>query len=152
MLTKSKSLLSLGLSLAIVVANSIPVFAQFQRRTNQLKQTIQSLPNGDYFYGASPHPDSIGSWYLIFRKSNNLVTGLQYYNNKSGNLCFRGTANLNKITDITKADFIKATNRWVLSHGKPLDLDRLYKISFNQADNGTRKGFLHCIQVFNNKP
>ena len=63
--------------------------------------TIENLPDGKYMYGEIPYPEIISNSYLIFNKSGDIVTGVDYYPHSSGFSCFQGTARGNNIIDTT---------------------------------------------------
>ncbi|GEM_PF-3020576 len=76
---KGKSLLSFGLSLAILAGGCLPVLAESQQEaTKQSRQTIQRLPNGNYFYGKSRLPNQEDVDYFAFRKTGNTVIGVKF--------------------------------------------------------------------------
>jgi len=116
--------------------------------TQQANRRIQSLPDGDYFYGTSRVPNKSGSDYLIFRKKGNKVTGMRYPV-PGETSCFTGTARVGAITNVTsefvelgeggKRQFIRERN---------INLTSYYKLRWNQAPNGGTKLIRECTKVF----
>jgi hypothetical protein len=67
------------------------------------KKVIQDLPDGNYFYGADSNPYKVGTDYLIFKKVDRILTGMQYLAGSGSNSCFTGTIQDDKIVNATEA-------------------------------------------------
>lgn len=137
------------LGLAITLNWSLGVFAQS-------KHSLQKLTDGDYFYGQSRSVNQDGVRYVIFRKIGLTVIGRDYrYRSTDDWECFRGRINGNSIVDVTAGSqiFFKrtGTTRWEFGASEPKDLNKFYRLQFNQIPANAKSGFLSCIEVFKNR-
>lgn len=151
---KNRAILVLGLSLTILAVSSVTVLAGFrQATTKQAAQTIQRLPNDDYFYGRSRSPAQADGSYLVFRKSGNIVTGLSYVYRGEG-YCFQGRISSNNITNINR-EFAELGlgSRTVLRRGNPINLNSYNRLNLNQIppDSNARRRLAECIRLFSNR-
>lgn len=142
----------LGMSLAVLAPIGWPVVAQVQRtQTNPTRQTLASLPNGNYFYGTSQKPYQSGANYLMFQKSGTKVTGVKYP--VPGEMtCFQGTVNSNTITKVMirlEAGLGSETGEFLARD--PIALLSYSPIRFNQGPVFARKELQHCLQVFSGR-
>lgn len=154
MVMKSKILFAFGLTLSSLTVSSVAVLAQVREETSkQAAQTIQRLPNGDYFYGRSRSPAQADVSYLVFRKSGNTVTGLSYIYRGEG-YCFQGRVSGNNINNITR-EYVELGlgSRTELRRGNPINLSSYNRLNFNQipADSNARRRLPECIRLFSNR-
>ena len=150
---KSKFLVCFGLSVTILTLGSVASLAQIQlETTKQSRQTLQRLPNGNYFYGRSRSPAQADVSYLVFRKSGSTVTGLSYVYRGEG-YCFKGTVSGNNINNITR-EYVELGlgSRTELRRGNPINLSSYNRLNFNQipADSNARRRLPECIRLFSN--
>jgi hypothetical protein len=150
---KNKGLISFGLSLTFLASNCLPVFARsIAAASSQSRQTISSLPNGNYFYGTSREPYKSGADYLIFRKTGTTLTGMKYPV-PGETTCFRGTAGsgaINKVT-IRYEPLGEGSGAGKFISRNPINTSSFYKLRFEQAPDFAKKGLQECIQVFSNR-
>lgn len=151
---KVRSLVCFMVGLAILGASSLPVVAQVYQKdsTKQSRQAIQSLPDGNYFYGQSRSLNQIGSTYLVFRKTGTNIIGI-IFEYASEYRCFRGTARSNTITNVTESyvELGDEGKRFFVTKGNK-DLSSYHRLRFSNTDNPkTRKQLQECIQVFSNR-
>lgn len=149
-----KSLVSLGLSLGILSANSLPGFTQHLiPQDKQLKQSVQRLPNGNYFYGRSRSPNQTDVDYLVFRKRGNTAIGLSYRYRSEG-YCIRGTINGNNINNVSR-EYVElgSGSRPQIRRGNPINLGSYNRLNFNQipADSNANRRLQECIRLFGNR-
>ncbi len=142
--------LVMSMAIAMVELNSISSSA-----LSASKPTLQSLPNGDYFYGESRSPNISGARYLIFRKHGQIIIGRNYIDHSDEWTCFRGKANGLKITNITAGiqpiPVDKGSVSWEFSPSVAIDLSKFSRLLFNQAPANMKQGFQTCVQLFQNQ-
>ena len=90
--------------------------------------TIENLPDGKYVYGEIPYPEILNISYLIFEKSENIITGVDYYTRSSGFSCFKGTARGNNIIDTTFVTPAMGRGNSIVDKNRSLDLSQHYHI------------------------
>jgi len=166
---KERSLFGLMTSLAVLGVGSLPVSAQSQRYPTaslanqqsdstvaQSRQTIQSLPDGDYLYGEVSYPNQGGRKYVIFSKSGNVITGFKYTRNTDAISCFQGKVNSNIIANATIAEWPepepRSSVRVLFSTGKSIDLSRFYRINGFDSQVNSTASIRKCNQVFADRP
>lgn len=150
---KGKSLLSVGFSLVILAASSIPASSQSQRsQPLQSRQTIQSLPNGVYLYGESPMLNQEGSYYFVLRKTGNSIIGMSYTGMERSE-CFRGVASRNSITNLTVAEVEpnSAIGWQFIQNETPMDFAQLHRIGSDKITEGVKGQLQECIRLFANR-
>jgi hypothetical protein len=148
------------INLAILMANEPPIKSDGYRQSDstvaQSRQTIQSLPDGDYLYGEVSYPNQGGRKYVIFRKSGNVITGLEYTRNTDALSCFQGSVNSNIIANATIAEWPepdpRSSVRVLFSTGKSIDLSRLYRINGFDSQVSSTASIRKCNQVFADRP
>lgn len=119
------------------------------------EQTIQSLPDGVYLYGETSYPNRVGTRYIVFYKSGNVLIGSSYKRNTDDSYCFRGTVNLNLLTNATFAyESVPDRSRPLtnsFSTGQSLDLSQFYRV--NGVDNQVtaERSISRCNQIFSNR-
>ncbi|MCL1463831.1 hypothetical protein [Argonema galeatum] len=134
---------ALGLTIATCTASL--VLAQPQ-------QTLQSLLNGDYFYGESSTPDRPGDRYLIIRKTGRTIIGRDYHSETDDWYCFKGTASRNRIINVTAAAPLAEDNpKLQFGAGRPIELNNLRRLNFNLVTSNNKTNFQSCIQTFQNR-
>jgi hypothetical protein len=143
---KMRALLIFTTNLAILSATSLPILAQSTL-------TIESLPNGDYFYGQAGKPNQLGTEYIFLRKSSNTATAFGYQRNTSDRYCFRGTINSNTIIDATLIDFPDGSGKHTFSQVPSIDLSSFYRLNGSDSQVNTKQRLTQCIELFeeNNK-
>lgn len=144
---KRRSPLSFTINLAIFSAASLPILAQST-------PTIESLPNGDYFYGQAGEANKIGTEYIFLRKSSNIVTGFAYTRNTGNRSCFRGTVKSSTITNGTYILFEEGEQEQpTFSQFPSLDLSSFYRLIGSDSQVNGRQRLTQCIELFekNNK-
>jgi hypothetical protein len=143
---KMRSPLSFTINLAIFSAASLPILAQSI-------PTIESLPNGDYFYGQASQANQVGTEYIFLRKASNTVTGFGYTRNTGDRYCFRGTINSNTIIDAKLTDFDNGPARHTFRQIPSIDLSNFYRLSGSDSQVNTTQKLTECIELFeeNNK-
>lgn len=142
-----RSLLSFTINLAIFSAASLPILAESM-------PTIESLPNGDYFYGQAGQANKIGTEYIFLRKSSNTATGFGYARNTGYRYCFRGTiSNSNTIIDATLIDFADDRAEHTFSQIPSIDLSSFSILNGSDTQVNTKQRLTQCIELFdkNNK-
>ncbi|MCL1470823.1 hypothetical protein LAY57_09070 [Argonema antarcticum A004/B2] len=151
---KGKSLLSFGLSLAIFAGGCLPVLAESQQEaTKQSRQTVQRLPNGNYFYGKSRLPNQQDVDYLAFRKTGNTVIGFKYRYREEG-YCLRGTVNGNTVNNVTR-EYVELGlgSRPEFRRGSSINLATFNKLNYNQipGDSNVTRRLEECVRLFSNR-
>ena len=143
---KMRSPLSFTINLAIFSAASLPILAQST-------PTIESLPNGDYFYGQAGEANKIGTEYIFLRKASNTVTGFAYTRNTGDRYCFRGTINSNTIVNATLIVFTDDPAEHTFSQIPSIDLSSFYRLNGSDSQVNGRQRLTQCIELFeeNNK-
>lgn len=159
-LMNERSLLGFLVSVTVVSPGALPVFAQPQQyltnaKLAQSRQTIQSLPNGNYLYGEVSSPNKVGGKYVVFRKSGNMVTGLSYTRNSGENYCFTGTVKSNTVTNATFAYWSEPDPPKPLKlsfvTGQSLDLSRLNRVNGSDSQVNATEKIKECTKVFTNR-
>ena len=143
---KSKSIVRASLlSLMVLAAASLPVFSQS-------RQTLQSLPNGVYFYGESPMPDQNDTYYFVLRKTGNRVVGMSYTGTERTE-CFRGTISQNTIANLTVGEVEpNSTAGWQFSQAEsPVDLNEVHRIDSNKIPPVALDQLQECVRLFSNR-
>ncbi len=143
---KMRSPLSFTINLAIFSATSLPILAQSI-------PTIETLPNGDYFYGQAGEANKIGTEYIFLRKASNTGTGFGYTRNTGDRYCFRGTISSNTIIDATLIDFTDGPTEHTFSQIPSIDLSIFYRLNGSDTQVNTKQRLTQCIELFeeNNK-
>jgi hypothetical protein len=143
---KGKSLLSLIVGLTVTTSSSASVLAQ-------PRQTLQSLSNGEYFYGESSKPNRLGERYIVFRKTGRTIIGYDYYEKSDAWECFRGTVSRNSITNITAASSQESDeiNQLQFYPTRPKELSQFSPIRSNRLPSKARENLQYCNQVFKNR-
>src|SRR6476469_7455466 len=143
---KGKSLLSLIIGLTVTTFSSASVLAQ-------PRQTLQSLSNGEYFYGESSTPNRSGERYIVFRKTGRTIIGYDYRDTTDEWECFRGRISRNSITNITAASSQESDEISQLQfyQTRPKDLSQLSPIRSNRLPSKARENLQYCNQVFKNR-
>ncbi|MEK0195551.1 MAG: hypothetical protein EAZ78_03650 [Oscillatoriales cyanobacterium] len=143
---KMRSPLSFTINLIIFSAASLPILAQSI-------PTIETLPNGDYFYGQAGEANKIGTEYIFLRKASNTATGFGYTRNTGDRYCFRGTINSNTIIDATLIDFTDGPAKHTFSQIPSIDLSSFYRLNGSESQVNTKQRLTQCIELFeeNNK-
>lgn len=141
-----RSLLSFTINLAMFSAASLPILAESI-------PTIQSLPNGDYFYGQASQANQVGIEYIFLRKSSNTATGFGYKRNTGDGYCFRGTINSNTIISATLIAFTNGLAEHTFYQNKSIDLSSFYRLNGSDTQVNGRQRLTQCIELFekNNK-
>ncbi|MFB2923453.1 hypothetical protein ACE1CB_33830 [Aerosakkonema sp. BLCC-F2] len=150
---KGKAILGFGLSLAILGIGCLPISAQSRfQGIKQSRQTVQSLANGNYFYGKSRLPNRQDVDYLVFRKIGNTAIGFKYRYREEG-YCLRGTIRGNMISNVTREYAIGLGSVPELRRGDPIDLATYNRLNFNQVpnDSNARRRLQECVSLFSNK-
>lgn len=145
-LIASKELISLGLvALVTLASNSLPV-------KSQPRQTISSLPNGNYFYGTSRNPYQSGADYLIFRKTGRTIIGMKYPV-PGETTCFKGTASSNRITNVII--YLQAlgegSGSGEFTPRNPINFNSYYRLRVDSAPDFAKRGRDQCMRVFSNR-
>lgn len=142
-LSKCQSLV--GLFLCIVLANFSSSLTPAEA-----KQTVESLPDGNYFYGESSDPRESGADYVVFRKINDTVIGVSYKYQTDAVSCFQGKADQNAVTNMTvvtpELGNSGATEESD-SSGHTMDLTGFNKLRVDQAPQGN-PNLQKCLQRF----
>ncbi len=152
-LIASKGFMSLGLvALVTLASNGLPLKAQQkQAGSRPSRQTISSLPNGNYFYGTSRNPYQSGADYLIFRKTGRTIIGMKYPV-PGETTCFKGTASSNGITNVII--YLQALGEESRSGEfrprNPINLNSYYRLRVDSAPNFAKRGRDQCMRVFSN--
>lgn len=143
---KRRSPLSFTINLAIFCVASLPILAESI-------STIESLPNGDYFYGQAGQANKIGTEYIFLRKASNTATGFGYTRNTGDRYCFRGTINSNTIIDATLIDFTDGPAKHTFSQIPSIDLKSFQRLNGSDTQVNGRQRLTQCIELFeeNNK-
>lgn len=148
------------INIATSMANENPIkstrYQQSDSTVAQSRQTIQSLPDGDYLYGEVSYPNQGGRKYVIFRKSDNVITGFKYTRNTDAISCFQGRVNSNIIANATIAEWPepepRSSVRVLFSTGKSIDLSRFYRINGFDSQVNSTASIRKCNQVFADRP
>ena len=120
----------------------------------QSTPTIESLPNGDYFYGQAGRANQVGTEYIFLRKASNTVTGFGYTRNTGNRYCFRGTVKSSTITNGTYISFEEGEHEQpTFSQFPSLDLSSFYRLNGSDSQVNTKQRLTQCIELFeeNNK-
>ncbi|WP_293153838.1 MULTISPECIES: hypothetical protein [unclassified Microcoleus] len=143
---KRRSPLSFTINLVIFSAASLPILAQST-------PTIESLPNGDYFYGQTSKTNQPGKEYIFLRKSKKTVTGFGYQRNTSYRYCFRGNINANTMIDPTVIEFTDGPAGHKFYQIKSIDLNGFQRLNGSDIQVNGKQRLTECIKLFekNNK-
>lgn len=143
---KVRSLLSFTINLAIFSAASLPILAKSM-------PTIESLPNGDYFYGQAGEANKVDTEYIFLQKASNTATGFGYRRNTGDRYCFRGTINSNTIINATLIDFTDGPAEHTFSQIPSINLSSFSKLNGSDSEVNGRQRLSQCIELFeeNNK-
>lgn len=143
---KGKSLLSLIIGLTVATFSSASVLAQ-------PRQTLQSLRNGDYFYGESSTPNQPGERYIVLRKTGRTIIGHDYREQTDEWECFRGTVSRNSINKVTAASSQESDEISQLEFypTRSKDLSQFSPIRSNRLPSKARENLQSCTQVFKNR-
>ncbi|WP_293332799.1 hypothetical protein [Microcoleus sp. CAWBG58] len=142
---KRRSHLSFTINLLIFSVASLPLLAQSI-------PTIQSLPNGDYFYGQAGEANKIGTEYIFLRKASNTVTAFAYTRNTGNRSCFRGTVQSNTITNGTYISFEEGEHEEPkFSQFASLDLSSFQRLNGSDTQVNGRQRLTQCIELFEEK-
>lgn len=139
-----RSPLSFTINLLIFSVASLPIRAQSI-------PTIQSLPNGDYFYGQAGEANKIGTEYIFLRKASNTVTAFGYKRNTSDRYCFRGTINSNTIINATLIDFTDDPTENTFSQIPSINLSSFQRLNGSDTQVNGRQRLTQCIELFEEK-
>lgn len=145
---KMRSQIILSTSLAIFNICCLPILAQ-------PAQTLQNLPDGQYFYGEVPEANRMATQYMIFQKDGETFTAFEYRSNTSDNSCLKGTISQNTFNIQTIAsppDPGYDRPKWEFSSGKPFDFSKWHQLNISQIPNFGEKKLAECIRTFTTKP
>ncbi|MEG4800450.1 hypothetical protein QUB63_06320 [Microcoleus sp. ARI1-B5] len=145
---KGRSQIILSTNLAIFSICCLPIFAQ-------PAQTLQNLPDGQYFYGEIPEANRIATQYMIFQKTGETFTAFEYRSNTSDNSCLKGTISQNTFNIKTVAyppDPGYDRPKWEFSSGKPFDFSKWYQLNISQLPDFGEKKLAECVRAFSTIP
>jgi hypothetical protein len=135
-----------GCSYALPQKSSL---AQNKQQANQ--KTIESLPDGEYFYGNLRLPNKNGGQYIIFQKLGNILTGERYDYPTAGS-CFRGQISGNLLTNITegylKDGFDEESGYQFTRSEKNWNFNSYYRLNFQPSPEGKYNGLKRCSKAF----
>lgn len=143
---RSQAILSSGLTIFSIYC--LPVLAQ-------PVETLQNLPDGQYFYGEAPEANRIATQYMIFQKTGENFTAFEYRSNTSDNSCLTGTISQNTFNIQTIAsppDPGYDRPKWQFSSGKPFDFSKWHQLNSSQQPDFGEKKLAECIRVFSTTP
>lgn len=141
------------ITLAFIAAQCLPVLAQPQPNLNRSgRESVQRLPNGNYFYGTSRSPYQSNTDYLIFRKTGNTIIGMRYPV-PGETTCFRGSLSSGRITNVVIRfePLGVGGERGEFRRSNPINLSSYYRLRVEQAPNFARRGLQDCMRVFSNR-
>ncbi|MEO6860339.1 MAG: hypothetical protein ABI180_02140 [Microcoleus sp.] len=145
-----RSHILLSTSLAILSLCCLPILAQ-------PAQTLQNLPDGQYFYGEVPFANRIATQYMIFQKTGESFTAFEYRNNTSDNSCLKGiisqnTFNIQTIASPPTPNRGYDRHKWEFSSGKPFDFSKWHQLNISQLPDFGENKLAECIRVFTKIP
>ncbi len=112
-------------------------------------QDIKNLPDGNYFYGESPEVNQPGSKYLVFTKTGNVLIGQEYLLQTDNSHCFKGTADVNTISNVKIAYFEPAVEgaKWSFDEMESIKISELHQHGFEKAPEFATQNLQECIKV-----
>lgn len=145
---KGRSHIILSTNLAIFNICCLPILAQ-------PVQTLQNLPDGQYFYGEVPEPNRIATQYMIFQKTGETFTAFEYRSNTSDNSCLKGkisqnTFNIQTIASPPDPGYDRL--KWQYSSGKPFDFSKWHQLNISQLPDFGEKKLAECVRAFTTIP
>lgn len=135
---KGGLLVSLMMGCTLMTVASSSVLAQSG-------QNLQSLPNGDYFFGEASSPAEAGAGYVVFRKTGGKIAGLFYQQGEQNiKFCFAGTDKVSGNKDVSQEKPVSTTGETSLADS--LGLEGLFKLRFDQLPDAAAKSFQECVK------
>ena len=111
------------------------------------RRTLQSLPNGVYFYSNARLPQQSSSQYIILRKRGRSFILFEYlYQEQLGSYCKSGTIRGNILNETKKHDF-SWTEEIVSRINSSTNLNDYYQLSANEIQDDEKRYFQDCINI-----
>jgi hypothetical protein len=126
------------------------------QKSKKTRKGFQDLPDGNYFYGANSNPYKVGTDYLIFKKVDRILTGMQYLAGSGSSSCFTGKVQDDAIIDATQAYIIFGNpSKWEFSRGGIVDFhsintgksDVKHNIGFEKVPDPASRLYKECLTV-----
>lgn len=111
----------------------------------QSEPNVQSLPDGDYFYGDAPTPNEPGAGYLVFRKAGSSIKGLFYQQGENLQFCFTGTDKLSTTKGVSEGKPVPSSRGGEFSPSQSLGLAGLFKLRFDQLPDAAARNYQQCV-------